>query len=90
MARRIEAATGIETRATILGYMQRGGAPTCKDRMYASIMGAKAVELLCMGKTNRVVAHKHGEFLDFDIQEALNMKKEFPMELYNLAHEISF
>mgnify|MGYP002224267837 FL=1 len=39
MARRIEAATGIETRATILGYMQRGGSPTCKDRMYASIMG---------------------------------------------------
>ena len=46
MAKRIEAATGIETRATILGYMQRGGAPTCKDRVYASIMGAKAVELL--------------------------------------------
>ena len=46
MSKRIEAATGIETRATILGYMQRGGAPTCKDRVYASIMGAKAVELL--------------------------------------------
>ena len=56
MAKRIEAATGIETRATILGYMQRGGAPTCKDRVYASIMGAKAVELLDKGKTNRVVA----------------------------------
>jgi len=69
MAKRIEAATGIETRATILGYMQRGGAPTCKDRVYASIMGAKAVELLEEGKTNRVVAYKHGEFLDFDIQE---------------------
>ena len=66
MAKRIEAATGIETRATILGYMQRGGAPTCKDRVYASIMGAKAVELLEEGKTNRVVAYKHGEFLDFD------------------------
>ena len=78
MAKRIEAATGIETRATILGYMQRGGAPTCKDRVYASIMGAKAVELLEEGKTNRVVAYKHGEFLDFDIQEALNMKKDIP------------
>ena len=78
MAKRIEAATGIETRATILGYMQRGGAPTCKDRVYASIMGAKAVELLEKGKTNRVVAYKHGEFLDFDIQEALNMKKDIP------------
>lgn len=85
MARRIEAATGIETRATILGYMQRGGAPTCKDRMYASIMGAKAVELLCMGKTNRVVAHKHGEFLDFDIQEALNMKKDIPEDQYEIS-----
>ena len=66
MAKRIEAATGIETRATILGYMQRGGAPTCKDRVYASIMGAKAGGA-AGGKTNRVVAYKHGEFLDFDI-----------------------
>lgn len=78
MARRIEAATGLETRATILGYMQRGGAPTCKDRVYASIMGSKAVELLAEGKTNRVVAYKHGEFVDFDIQEALNMTKDIP------------
>ncbi|HBE87128.1 MAG TPA: 6-phosphofructokinase, partial [Lachnoclostridium sp.] len=68
MAKRIEAATGIETRATILGHMQRGGAPTCKDRVYASIMGARAVELLCEGKSNRVVGYKHGEFQDFDIQ----------------------
>lgn len=85
MAKRIEAATGIETRATILGYMQRGGAPTCKDRVYASIMGAKAVELLEMGKTNRVVAYKHGEFLDFDIQEALNMKKDIPEDQYEIS-----
>ena len=85
MAKRIEAATGIETRATILGYMQRGGAPTCKDRVYASIMGAKAVELLEEGKTNRVVAYKHGEFLDFDIQEALNMKKDIPEDHYEIS-----
>ena len=85
MAKRIEAATGIETRATILGYMQRGGAPTCKDRVYASIMGAKAVELLGKGKTNRVVAYKHGEFLDFDIQEALNMKKDIPEDQYEIS-----
>ena len=85
MAKRIEAATGIETRATILGYMQRGGAPTCKDRVYASIMGAKAVELLEEGKTNRVVAYKHGEFLDFDIQEALNMKKDIPEDQYEMS-----
>ena len=85
MAKRIEAATGIETRATILGYMQRGGAPTCKDRVYASIMGAKAVELLEEGKTNRVVAYKHGEFLDFDIHEALNMKKDIPEDQYEIS-----
>lgn len=85
MARRIEAATGLETRATILGYMQRGGAPTCKDRVYASIMGAKAVELLAGGKTNRVVAYKHGEFVDFDIQEALNMKKDIPEDQYAIS-----
>ena len=85
MAKRMEAATGIETRATILGYMQRGGAPTCKDRVYASIMGAKAVELLEEGKTNRVVAYKHGEFLDFDIQEALNMKKDIPEDQYEIS-----
>ena len=85
MARRIEAATGLETRATILGYMQRGGAPTCKDRVYASIMGSKAVELLAEGKTNRVVAYKHGEFVDFDIQEALNMTKDIPEDQYEIC-----
>ena len=85
MARRIEAATGLETRATILGYMQRGGAPTCKDRGYASIMGSKAVELLAEGKTNRVVAYKHGEFVDFDIQEALNMTKDIPEDQYEIS-----
>ena len=85
MARRIEAATGIETRATILGYMQRGGAPTCKDRVYASIMGAKAVERLCAGKSNRVVAYKNGEYVDYDIQEALNMNKDISEEQYNIS-----
>lgn len=75
MARRIEAATGIETRATILGHLQRGGNPTAKDRVYASIMGAYAVNALISGKSNRVVAYKHGEFVDFDIDEALSMTK---------------
>ena len=75
MAKRIEAATGIETRATILGHMQRGGSPTAKDRVYASTMGALAVDLLCEGKTNRVVGYRHGAFVDFDIDEALAMKK---------------
>ncbi len=76
MAERIEEATGMETRATILGHMQRGGSPTCKDRVYASIMGAKAVDLLLEGKTNRVVAYKGGQYTDFDIDEALAMKKD--------------
>ena len=75
MAKRIEAATGIETRATILGYMQRGGCPSAKDRYYASIMGAYAVDILISGKTNRVVGYQHGEFVDFDIEDALNMTK---------------
>ena len=85
MARRIEAATGIETRATILGHMQRGGIPTCKDRVYASIMGAKAVELLAEGKSNRVVAYKNGEYTDFDIQEALAMKKDIPEDQFAIS-----
>lgn len=89
MARRIEAATGIETRATILGYMQRGGSPTCKDRFYASIMGAYAAEILCEGKTNRVVAYKKGEFTDFDIDEALAMQKEISEYEYNVSKMLS-
>ena len=85
MARRIEAATGIETRATILGYMQRGGNPTCKDRYYASIMGSKAVDILLEGKSNRVVAYKHGEFVDYDMEEALSMKKSIDEYQYSVA-----
>lgn len=85
MARRIEAATGIETRATILGHMQRGGTPTCKDRVYASIMGAKAAQLLVEGKSNRVMAYKQGEYVDFDIQEALNMRKDIPEDQYAIS-----
>lgn len=89
MARRIEAATGIETRATILGYMQRGGSPTCKDRYYASIMGSYAADILIQGKTNRVVAHRKGEFVDFDIDEALNMQKDIPENEYAISRILS-
>ena len=89
MARRIEAATGIETRATILGYLQRGGSPTCKDRFYASIMGAYAADILCAGKSNRVVAYKHGEFVDFDIEEALNMEKTINEYQYDICRKLS-
>ena len=89
MAKRIEAATGIETRATILGYLQRGGSPTCKDRFYASIMGAYAADILCAGKSNRVVAYKHGEFVDFDIEEALNMEKTINEYQYDICRKLS-
>ena len=78
MAKRIEAATGMETRATILGHLQRGGTPTVKDRVYASLMGAKAVDVILEGKENRVIGYKHGEFTDFDINEALAMEKDIP------------
>ena len=85
MARRIEAATGIETRATILGYMQRGGNPTCRDRYYASMMGSYAVDILLQGKTNRVVGYQHGDFVDFDIEEALKMTKTIDEFEYNVS-----
>ena len=89
LAKRIEDATGIETRATILGHMQRGGSPTCKDRVYASTMGAMAVDLLCQGKTNRVVGYQHGEFVDFDIEEALAMKKTISAYQYDVAKSLA-
>ena len=89
MAKRIEAATGVETRATILGHMQRGGSPTCKDRVYASTMGAKAVDLLLKGKTNRVVGYRHGEFVDFDIDEALAMQKGIPEYQWEICRNLS-
>lgn len=85
MGKRIEEATGVETRATILGHMQRGGSPTCKDRVYASMMGAVAVELLEQGKTNRVVAYKNGEFTDFDIDEALAMTKDVDEHMFQVS-----
>ncbi len=89
MAKRIESATGVETRATIVGHIQRGGSPTAKDRVYASAMGAKAVELLCEGKSNRVVAYKNGKFVDFDIEEALKMEKLPDEFLVSMAKKLS-
>ena len=89
MARRIEAATGIETRATILGHMQRGGSPTAKDRVYATIMGSMAVDLLIEGKTERVVGYKNGKFQDFDIDEALAMTKGIDEYEYEIALAMS-
>ena len=89
MAKRIEAATGIETRATILGHLQRGGSPTAKDRVYASIMGAYAVDALMAGKSNRVVAYSHGQYVDYDIDEALAMQKDIDPFQYSVAKILS-
>ena len=79
----------METRATILGHMQRGGSPTCKDRVYASTMGAMAVDLLCEGKSNRVVAYSHGDYVDYDIDEALAMQKHVPDYQYQISKNLS-
>ena len=89
MAKRIDAATGIETRATILGHMQRGGRRTCKDRVYASMMGALAVDLLVAGKRSRVVGYRHGEFVDFDINEALAMQKNVDSYMWEVCNSLS-
>jgi 6-phosphofructokinase 1 len=89
MARRIEAATGIETRATILGYMQRGGSPTCKDRYYASIMGSYAADIISEGKSNRCVCYRGGKFCDLDIEEALAMTKEIDPYQYEMSRLLS-
>ena len=88
MAKRIEAATGLETRATIIGYMQRGGSPTCRDRVMASAMGAKAIEILAEGKTKRIVAWKNGEFCDYDIEEALEMQKDLNDDLWEISRKL--
>lgn len=89
LAKQIEERTGIETRATVLGHVQRGGSPTVRDREMASCMGNYAVNLLSKGIGNRVVSYRNGKLTDFDIFEALNMKKEFNLEKYNLANTIS-
>ena len=89
MAKRIEAETGVETRATVLGHVQRGGHPTVRDRVTASLMGYKAVELLKAGIGNRVLAMNKDDIVDYDIFEALNMKKSLNVEEYKIAHEIS-
>lgn len=90
IAKEIEAKTGIESRATILGHVQRGGSPTLRDRVTATNMGYYAVELLSQGIGNRVIAEKGGKIVDFEIQEALAMKKEFNKELYYIANQVSF
>ena len=89
LAKQIENETGIESRATILGHIQRGGSPTLRDRVVASKMGYAAVELLKNGIGNRVIALKNCEIVNYDIFEALNMPKTFDEETYLLANMIS-
>ncbi|HHW67663.1 MAG: pfkA [Defluviitaleaceae bacterium] len=89
LAVKIEKLTGIETRATILGYLQRGGSPSAVDRLHASMMGALAVDLLCEGKSNRVIAYKDGQYVDYDINEALKMTKTVDERMYEVAKILS-
>ena len=89
LAERIQTETGIETRATVLGHVQRGGSPTMRDRVVASRMGYHAVELLQNGRSNRVVALKGEQIVDFDITEALNMPRVFDENLYRISAALS-
>ena len=89
LAKYIEKRTGIETRATILGHVQRGGSPTLRDRVIATAMGADAVRLLEKGIGNRVIALKDGRTVDYDILEALEMKRDIDRDLYQTAMEVS-
>ncbi len=82
--------TGIEARATILGHVQRGGRPTVRDRVEATRMGYYAVELLEQGIGNRVVGIKDNKIVDYDIQEALSMKKPYDEKLHHICEEIAF
>ena len=89
LARDIEKATGVETRSTVLGHVQRGGRPSARDRILASQMGYYAAHLLMDGKTERVVAVNNNTLMDFDIDEALAMKKPFKNHLFKMASEIN-
>jgi len=90
LKKKIQEVTGIETRATVLGHIQRGGSPTAADRILASRLGARAVELLEEGKSSRVVGVRGNEVVDFEIEEALAMESKFNEELYNIANILSY
>ncbi len=88
IANEIEEISGIETRATVLGHIQRGGAPTAYDRILASKMGHRAVELLLEGKSGRVVGTVKGDIVDLDIHEALSVERPFNEKLYQIAMDL--
>lgn len=89
IAKKIEEETGVESRATVLGHVQRGGNPTIRDRVMATEMGYAAVKLLNEGIGNRVIGWKNGEIVNYDIYEGLNMKKPFDEEMYEIANTTS-
>lgn len=89
LAKKIEEITSIETRATVLGYIQRGGSPSAFDRILASRMGSKAVEVLLEGKSARVIGIKNNKIIDMDIKEALAIPNVFDEELFNLSISLS-
>ena len=89
IAKLVEEKTGIVTRATVLGHVQRGGSPTVRDRVMASGMGYEAVRLLKEGIGNRVIAYRDNQVVNYDIYEALNMEKPFDIDAYKMAYTIS-
>lgn len=86
LAEMIREKTGIESRVSVLGYIQRGGSPTAKDRMYGSLMGAYAVEILKQGKENRIVAIKNDLLVDYDVAESLTIENN---KLDSFQYEMS-
>lgn len=88
-AKRITEKTSLETRVTVLGYTQRGGSPTAFDRVLASRLGSKAVELLLAGKAGRMVGIENNKLADHDIIEALNKKHIIDHNMYQLSKELS-
>lgn len=89
MAKMIEQKTGVETRATILGYMQRGGSPTVRDRLMASRMGFRAIELINQEVYNRIIVTQNGAVTDIEINEALDMKKTIDESALDMARRLS-
>ncbi len=89
LAKKIQEECGVEARSIVLGHVQRGGSPSARDRVTASIMGYEAVELLKQGIGNRVVVMKDDKIVNYDIFEALSMERQVNTQIYKIAHEIS-
>lgn len=88
LAKTIQDKTGIETRGTVLGHLQRGGYPTTLDRVHASMMGSIAVEIACEERYRRTICFKGGKYIDIDLEEAINMQKEFDKTMYDVSKNL--